>query len=211
MKWKPNSLLRVVLFQKNPGGRILMVLRPELLLKPASVLVFSSIVRPGRWRDWNIDGNTPSAHRTSLFWHVGVFSGVGVAVWTSQKLQDHVMNDKQHRALGVLLPARATSTACICICRELPSSLACLCLFFPCHGCTELQKRTQAGRQGEVQRKGGKHKGSLNWYGSRGGICFLRAISEILFVKNPARHGGSQVQDQPGQQSKTLSLRKTWK
>lgn len=119
MKWKPNSLLRVVLFQKNPGGRILMVLRPELLLKPGSVLVFFFIVRPGRWRDWNIDGNTPSAHRTSLFWHVGYFLGLA---WQSELVRSSKTTSWMTSSIGRLvsfcllgpppLPASASAENC---------------------------------------------------------------------------------------------------
>lgn len=80
---------------------------------------FFFIVRPGRWRDWNIDGNTPSAHRTSLFWHVGYFLGLA---WQSELVRSSKTTSWMTNSIGRLvsfcllgpppLPASASAENC---------------------------------------------------------------------------------------------------
>lgn len=166
MKWRPNSLLLITLFLKDPGGRLRIV--------QGTIM--------GKLKHKKIPLKTTGLHFSDMW---DIFQGV--AVLTSRKLHNR---SRKRSQLGCLVPCLLAWPLSLSTChfqhslrvartRHLPVLHQPGFSFLSDYGPIQVQKQTGGRRRSTGERR--KTQRSLNWHQSWGCICFWWGKGGISF------------------------------
>ena len=171
MKWRPNSLLLITLFLKDPGGRLWIV--------QGTIM--------GKLKHKKIPLKTIGLHFSDMW---DIFQGVGVL--TSRKLHSQITKEKPIRVRRVLPPGLGSDAVRVPLPAQPASSTepvtspSFICLAFPSFltmvpfRCESRQ--TQEGGGSSTGERRRRTQRSWNWQQSWGCICFRWGRGGISFL-----------------------------